>query len=379
MSNDFEPGIYRGSRFDKRVQNGISRRQFLQAAMLSFGGLAFGSRLDGLVEKTSALVDFPAGERLGRVFSGMVEVKLRPDEDSPTVSTLFEDAIVVWLREGVGSRPLWNDQRYVETPEGYIYSANLQPVRNQPNQALPGFPDSTGMWVEVSVPYVDISLANPPGRSPWLEYTATPRLYYSQVMWADQIKVDEQGQTWYRVSDRYGSFGDFFWGAAEAFRPVDADEISPIHPEVEDKLVVVNLIDQSLLCLEGNQEVYYCRVSTGPKVESAANSGGTWATPPGKHSIWRKLISVHMTGGTTGGGYDLAGIGWTTLFASKGMAIHSTFWHNSFGAPRSHGCVNCTPEDALWIFRWTLPVVAPEPGDVTLSGQGSTKVLVRES
>jgi len=379
LSDKLERGTNRDSRPNQPSQKGMTRRQFLKTALLSAGGLAFGPRLGGLVESPRLLADFPAGERLGRVFGGMVEVKLRPDEDSPTVKTLFDDAIVVWLREGVGSRPLWNDQRYVETPEGYIYSANLQPVRNQPNQALDAFPESNGMWVEVSVPYVDITLANPPGRSPWLEYTATPRLYYSQVMWADQIKVDEQGRVLYRVSDRYGSFGDFFWAAAEAFRPIQAQEISPIHPEVEDKLVIVNLIDQTLVCMEGNQEVYYCRVSTGPKVESAANSAGGWATPPGKHTIWRKLISVHMTGGTTGGGYDLAGIGWTTLFASKGMAIHSTFWHNSFGAPRSHGCVNCTPEDARWIFRWTMPVVAPEPGDITLSGQGSTKVLVRES
>ncbi len=379
MNDEVEHGIHRVSSRDTRFQIGISRRQFLQTALFSFGGLTLGSRLDGLVGTAQRLAGFPAGERLGRVFGGMVEVKLRPDEDSQTVTTLFDDAIVVWLREGVGSRPLWNDQRYVETPEGYIYSANLQPVRNQPNQPMQSIPNSSGMWVEVSVPYVDIVVANPPGRSPWLKNTATPRLYFSQVMWVDQIKTDEQGQTWYRVSDRYGSFGDFFWGIAEAFRPVEAEELSPIRPEVEDKLVVVNLIDQSLSCLEGNQEVYYCRVSTGPKVESAAKPAGVWATPPGKHTIWRKLISVHMTGGTTGGGYDLAGIGWTTLFASKGMAIHSTFWHNSFGAPRSHGCVNCKPEDALWIFRWTLPVVPPEPGDITLSGQGSTKVLVRES
>jgi hypothetical protein len=45
----------------------------------------------------------------------------------------------------------------------------------------------------------------------------------------------------------------------------------------------------------------------------------------------------------------------------------------------SHGCVNATPEDALWIFRWTSPQVPFDKGDVTISGQGSTKVLVQES
>jgi len=321
----------------------------------------------------------PGSNRLGRVLTGKVAIKLRPDEESQTVKELFEDEVVVWLRQVVGSRPLWVDQRYVETPDGFIYASNLQPVKNQPNQPLSVLPDPVGMWVEVSVPYVDILLANPPARSPWLNYTASPRLYFSQVMWADQIKITENGNTVYRITDRYGSFGDYFWADASAFRPISADEISPIHPEVEDKLVVINLIDQSLVCLEEGREVYYCRISSGPKLNTNSKSGGEWATPLGKHTIWRKLVSVHMTGGTSGGGYDLAGIGWTTLFASKGMAIHSTFWHNSYGTPQSHGCVNCMPEDALWIFRWTNPVVPLEPGDVTYSGQGSTKVLVQET
>lgn len=364
---------------NRAVMEKLSRRGFLQAAGLTLGSFMLPPRLLREPDHFSTWQEFPQAERLGRVLGGKVEVKLRPDEESQTVKELFEDSVVVWLREGVGSRPLWIDQRYVETPDGYIYSANLQPVRNQPNEPVFPLHGFSGMWVEVSVPYVDITVANPPGRSPWLQYTPNPRLYYSQILWVDRVEMDEQGLILYRVSDRYGSFGDFFWADGRAFRPVDQEEFSPIHPEVEDKLVVVNLTRQTLSCMEGGREVYYCRVSTGPKIESQAKPEGEWATPLGKHTIWRKLVSVHMTGGTTGGGYDLAGIGWTTLFASKGMAIHSTFWHNSFGIPTSHGCVNCKPEDALWIFRWTLPFVPSEPGDITFSGQGSTKVLVQET
>ncbi len=361
----------------KLAQQLLSRRDFLKSAALGAAGLALPPSLYGL--PALVLPEFPAGENLGRVLGGKVEVKARPDEDSPTVKELYEDAIVVWQREVVGRRELWITQRYIETSEGYIFSPNLQPVRNRPNAALSALPSPEGMWVEVSVPYVDLALANPPARSPWLGFTTTPRLYYSQIMWVDEVKTDEQGQILYRLSDRYGSFGDFFWAAAEAFRPLSAEEMSPIHPEVEDKLVRVDLTYQTLSCMEGNEEVYFCRVSTGPKLTSSENPGGKWATPLGKHTIWRKLVSVHMTGGTTGGGYDLPGIGWTTLFASKGMAIHSTFWHNNYGIPQSHGCVNCTPEDAQWIFRWTMPVVPIETGDLTISGQGSTKVLVLES
>ncbi len=355
----------------------FTRRDFLKSAALSAAGLALPASL--LSARPWILPEFPQGENLGRVLGGKVEVKARPDEDSPTVKELFEDAIVVWLREVVGSRQLWITQRFIETPDGYIFAPNVQPVRNRPNAPLAALPVAEGMWVEVTVPYVDLVIANPPGRSPWLGFTTTPRLYYSQIMWVDQVKTDEQGQIWYRLSDRYGSFGDYFWAAAEAFRPLSADEMSPIHPEVEDKLVVVDLTYQTLSCMEGDDEVYFCRVSTGPKINSKESSGGKWATPLGKHTIWRKLVSVHMTGGTTGGGYDLPGIGWTTLFSSKGMAIHSTFWHNNYGIPQSHGCVNCTPEDSQWIFRWTMPVVPIETGDLTVAGQNSTKVLVLET
>lgn len=369
---------------------GMHRRDFLKVAAAGVGGLLLPAGLlapgmDGWPLAGPAftapvrLPEFPQGERLGRVLGGKVEVKARPDQESPTVKELFEDSIVVWGAERVGSRPLWITQRFVETSEGYIYAPNVQPVWNRPNLPLAELPTAEGMWVEVTVPYVDITLANPPARSPWLDHTTTPRLYYSQILWVDQVRTDEAGQVWYRVSDRYGGFGDFFWAAAEAFRPLTADDYAPISPEVTEKLVHVDVTAQTLSCMEGSQEVYFCRVSTGPRLDVKADGTGVWATPAGSHTIWRKLVSVHMTGGTTGGGYDLPGIGWTTLFASKGMAIHSTFWHNNYGLPQSHGCVNCTPADAQWIFRWTLPVVPTDTGDITVSGQVSTKVLVFES
>ncbi|MBP1702882.1 MAG: hypothetical protein H6Q38_1989, partial [Chloroflexi bacterium] len=311
-------------------------------------------------------------------FDDQTVVKLKPDIDSADVAVLPQDTVVPWLQEVVGKRPLWNHQRFVETPDGYIYAANLQPVQNQPNKPLSSLPSAGGFWAEVTVPYVDLVLANPPARSPWLKHTALPRLYYSQVMWVYEMRVDDEQQAWYRIKEKYGTFGDIFWAAAEAFRPITAEEITPIHPQVEEKYVEVDLNKQTMSCYEGTSEVYFCTVSTGGKYDAQGKPSDKWATPVGRHTIWRKLLSVHMTGGTTGGGYDLPGIGYTTLFSGDGVAVHSTFWHNSYGIPRSHGCVNARPEDARWVFRWTMPEVPYDAGDVTVSGTGSTKVLVRE-
>lgn len=324
------------------------------------------------------LPEFPQAERLGRVLGGKVPLKARPDIDSEDVGTLYEDDVVIWLREVVGSRPLWNVQRFVETPDGYVYAPNLQPVRNSPNQPLGTLPSAQGTWVEVSVPYVALELQNPPARSPWLKSNPNPRLYYSQILWVDEIRTDEQDQVWYRTKEKYGTFGDIFWVPAEALHPLTVEEMAPINPEVEDKRVEVDVIHQTMSCYQGQEEVFFCRISTGGKFDKEGNPSDKWSTPLGAHSIWRKLVSVHMTGGTTGGGYDIPGIGWTTLFSGDGVAIHSTFWHNNFGVPMSHGCVNARPEDALWVFRWTHPAVEYDPGDVTISGSGSTKVVVVE-
>jgi hypothetical protein len=350
----------------------LSRREFLKISGLGLGAIMLQPYL-----KAWAFPEFPESQPLGRVIGGNISLKTRPDIDSPDAGYLSDDDIVVWMREVVGKRPLWYSQKFVETPDGYIYSPNLQPVWNIPNQPLKQLPAPEGMWVEVTVPYVDLNLQNPPARSPWVKRTALPRLYYSQVMWVDEIK-QEDGKEWYRVKEQYGTFGDVFWAEAKAFRPLMEADISPIHPEVEGKYIQVNLTDQTLSCFEGNSEVYFARVSTGGKFDADGNPSDKWATPIGQHSIWRKLISVHMTGGTTGGGYDLPGIGWTVLFSGNGVALHSTFWHNSFGIPRSHGCVNLNPVDAKWVFRWTIPSVEYTPGDVTISGKGSTKVVVLE-
>ena len=359
----------------------VSRRDFLNLSVLSLGALGMHPWV-----RSFALADFPQTERLGRVAVGKVDVKVRPDEESKTVNVLYEDSVVNWLRETIGRQPLRVNQKWVETPEGYIWAPHVQPVRNHPNQPAESFPETSlgrGMWAEVSVPYVDLLLANPPARSPWLKYrlehSPSPRLYYSQIVWIDDVKTDAQDQVWYRVSEPYGSYGDIFWAVAEGFRPITADEMAPIHPEVEGKRILVNVSNQTLSCYEGKTEVYFARISSGAKFDAQGNQVDVWETPPGSHPIWRKLFSLHMSGGTTGGGWDLPGIGWTTLFVGSGIAVHSTFWHNNFGIPMSRGCVNAQPEDAKWVFRWTLPQVSYDPGDVSVSLPGGTIIEVVET
>lgn len=371
-------------------KHNFSRREFLKLAGIGMGALAMGPLTSHWNGSSAAmrltLADFPKADLLGRNctsdtslhWGGTVPILTCPNVTSNKVRDAHRDEVFAWLREVSAETINLNNpnQRWVETPEGYIWAPYLQPCHNVPNTPLTALPSGAkGFWAEVTVPYVDLILDNPAPVSGWMRdhvaYNLQARLYYSQVMWMDQVRTSDSGTIQYHVNERYGNPGDLFWAEGAAFRPLTQEDVSPINPDVDPatKKVVVNLNYQTLSCMEGDQEVYFCRVSTGIEAGS---------TPLGEHAVWRKLISVRMSANTTGASYDLPGMSWTTFFVGDGVAIHAATSHNDFGAVRSHGCVNCSPEDAKWVFRWSLPNVPLEPGDVTWQNwqSGSTHVFV---
>jgi len=367
-------------------QDGLSRRNFLKLFGVGFAGMGIYPKLHFNTE-----VEFPDYDRLGRVcIIGRVDIKSAPYEGSQTVGVLYEDAVVPWLRDVVAKETNFNyyNQNWLETPDGYIYAANIQPVRNIPNKPINGLLSTRtgeGMWAEVTVPYANVTLVNAPSSNSWvgarIDQGLPLRVYFGQVYFIDQIKKDDDGNIYYRVNPNYYGGVDMFWVPAEAMHPIPPAEINAINPEVENKKIVVDVSRQTLSCLEGGTEVYYCRVSTGAKYDMYGNPVEKWSTPLGSYLISRKFMSLQMSGGTTGAPYDLPGIGWVSVFATGGVAIHATVWHNDFGTPKSHGCVNALPEDAKWIFRWSLPQIPYDPGmvDISISGEKSTTVQVIES
>lgn len=356
---------------DKR----ISRKEFLKTSAVAAGAVLMPK---GIGMK---LGDFPVSDRLGRITVGMVDIKPKPDYEAANIGRYYEDTVVPWIREVIGPWPFRNNQRWVETEDGFIWGPNVQPVKNEPNQPVEELPPGAeGMWVEVTVPWVNAQLDNPPARSSWWTLQTIknlpPRFYYMQVFWVDLIEKGADGNIWYRINERYGNPGDLFWAPAEAFRPISEEEMLPINPEIENKQIVVDVTPsrQTLSCLEDGREVYFCRISSGkmpdPTPVSSPDSPG--------YNIWRKLHSIQMAGGSNEAGWMIPGIGWTSLFLGTGIAIHSTFWHNNFGEPSSHGCVNVAPDDAKWIFRWASPITPFEEGDITVTGKIGTPVKVTE-
>jgi hypothetical protein len=85
---------------------------------------------------------------------------------------LYEDAVVPWLKETVGPKPYYINQRWVETPDGFIYASYVQPVRNIPNEPVQELMQTdlgTGTWMEVTVPYADVVLQNEPSSNSWVQ------------------------------------------------------------------------------------------------------------------------------------------------------------------------------------------------------------------
>jgi lipoprotein-anchoring transpeptidase ErfK/SrfK len=349
----------------------LSRREFLRLGSISGASVLLNPFL-----KSAVLETFPTDSPLGRVTEPFANVRLKPDFNSSVVEKLDEDTIIPIQKEVIGYMPYRNSQLWVETSNGYIWSPILQRVKNLPNIPNINLTNSSignGMWVEVTVPWVDVKLDNQIPFGPRIKYLIdnfhVPRLYFSQIVWVDQIKTESNGQVSYHLIEPYGSYGDRFWGPAEAFRPITQEETTPINPEVENKRIDINIPRQTLSCFENDREIYFCRVSTG-RLEQE--------TPIGLYfQIFWKLISVHMSAGTAGAGYDLTGVGWPTFFALNGIAIHSTFWHHDFGTPTSAGCVNCLPDDAKFVSRWTSPTVPYDPGMVDIGSTGIPSTIVR--
>jgi hypothetical protein len=81
-------------------------------------------------------------------------------------------------------------------------------------------------------------------------------------------------------------------------------------------------------------------------------SSGRAAKPtlPGVFRVQQKVAHTAMSRGR----YYVDEVPFIQYF-NRSQALHGAFWHDSFGTPISHGCVNLSIADALWLFNWSKP------------------------
>jgi len=136
----------------------------------------------------------------------------------------------------------------------------------------------------------------------------------------------------------------------------DATRLRPGKPPADlapgEKWVDVNTTTQTLVAFEGDKPVFATAVSTG-KVDRT-DKEKDHHTKPGLFRIQTKHVSATMDADSADGAYSIQDVPWVMYF-SGGIALHGAFWHDDFGVPRSHGCVNLAPKDAKAIFAWSEP------------------------
>jgi hypothetical protein len=319
--------------------NSISRRDFLKLGALSLAGLAFSSFLPEF--------DGYADMDLVRVAKDPVSVYKEPSDKSDIMHTWFRDNLV-HVYDSVQVDTTGNTSLWYRVFGGYMNAGRLQLVRVHYNVPLTSIP-ATKLLSEVTVPYTDAYQYR------WDGWQKLYRLYYSSIQWITGIDSGPDGKAWYVVQDEADKNLHYFV-PCEQLRPIAPEEFSPLAEGVPlgQKRIDVDLSTQTLTCYESDQVVLTTQVSSG--------QGSLLATPAGDFNINDKLPSRNMS--TTSRLADdvipLVGVPWTSFFTSEGHAFHGTYWHNNFGFPMSHGCVNMRNADALWLFRWTTPTAGFE-------------------
>jgi hypothetical protein len=123
-----------------------------------------------------------------------------------------------------------------------------------------------------------------------------------------------------------------------------------------ERWIDVSIAKQVLLAYDGTRAAYATLISSG---ESGLDDPETSkSTARGIFRIHTKHLTTTMSSKVVGEEFELKDIPYVQYF-EEGYALHAAYWHDDFGTPRSHGCINLSPEDARWLFEWTEPQLPP--------------------
>lgn len=157
------------------------------------------------------------------------------------------------------------------------------------------------------------------------------------------------------------------------FLKVDAPKEWPSWAVEGRRWIEVSILNQTLVAYDGRKPVYATLVSTG--ADGLGDPEKTHSTVRGAFLIHTKHVTATMDNDEADDRFDLRDIPYVQYF-HEGYAIHAAYWHDGFGTPRSHGCINVHPTDAAWLFGFTDPPV-PDGWHAALSLRNGTLVYVR--
>lgn len=145
---------------------------------------------------------------------------------------------------------------------------------------------------------------------------------------------------------RFARVGDGAWVARDELRRATLAQPPPGTGD-DERWFDIDLDEQVLVAYEGARPVYATLVSTGKRKHR---------TPTAIARVVSKLERAAMTSERES--YSVADVPWT-MYYDGDYALHTAYWHDGFGAPRSHGCINLAPYDARLLYHWSSPDVPP--------------------
>ncbi|MDL1944774.1 hypothetical protein FBQ99_20805 [Chloroflexi bacterium CFX2] len=331
------------------IMRRLSRRDFLKVSATTLSGLTFlpfGAYFDSFDDSS-----------LARVTTESVSVYSQPNDDSQIVGQFFRDELIHIYKEVNSGSPAYNPIWY-RVWGGYVHRSRLQKVKVLYNQPLTNIVDGTRQVAEITVPYTQA-----------MRYTKTYgwqpnlRLYYGSVHWIEAVEEGPDGEPWYRIFDEL--IGFTYHVKAIHLRHIPFTDWEPLNPTapLENKRIEVNLSTQTLTAYEHSLIAFETTISSGIPAGRPSPNVISTKTPTGEFRIMSKYPSKHMGNGSLFAGvddYELPGVPWTCFFTEAGHAFHGTYWHDNFGTPMSHGCINMRTEEAKWLFRWVRPVHGPD-------------------
>ena len=328
----------------------ISRRDALRLALYSWGTVN--------LRYASTALQLPNGQAsLGRVTVDSIRSYQEPSYKSQPIRWYRRDTLLTILGEVISENRMYRNRRWYQIGNGFIHSLYVQhiekPTTNPTVQEIP----SEGVLGLVTVPYGQSFQFHSGGRTSRLY-----RLYYETSHWVTGLEQGPDGKPWYRITDELLKIKYFV--PASHIKIIDPESISQLSPHVPpaDKLIRISLSKQELKAYEADRLVRQTKISSGIPSDGPSANGIPTDTPKGKYHISLKMPSKHMGDGEITAelsAYELLGVPWNCFFTATGVALHGTFWHDNFGSRMSHGCVNLPNQDALWLYRWTDPIIAP--------------------
>lgn len=165
------------------------------------------------------------------------------------------------------------------------------------------------------------------------------------------------GQTKYIDGGQWFGTTDDGWVKAEDVVRLEPPKSWPQFANKGEKWIDVSIARQSLVAYEGTKPVYATLVSTGR--DGLGDPDSSFATIRGVYRIGTKHVTATMDSTESGEEFSLRDVPYVQYFET-GYALHGAYWHDGFGEPRSHGCINLAEIDAQWLFSWTGPDVPQE-------------------